>query len=263
MSGKKQTKATTKKFSGRTHVGFVLDKSGSMGDPSRRDMAIDGFNEFLEDQKKLKDDTVMSVFLFDTAVITRHVESKLEEISPLTKHDYVPSGCTALWDATAKAIAEMEQHVVEGDRAVIVILTDGEENSSLQVRTAEQMRDIIKMKEKEGNWTFTYMGGGQNWLQDAQRMGVPTNNTVQLDNSNVRASMTAASGALRSYRLSAAVQCSNYYGGSPKPAAASVPHATVSGSSSGNPFSRKVSHSLSVGVGNDPKIDDLLKRSRR
>src|SRR5690348_5077104 len=60
----KKKKIVTPKVSKKesTHVIAVLDRSGSMSSVAQA--AIDGFNEFLVSQKKLKDKATMSGVLF-------------------------------------------------------------------------------------------------------------------------------------------------------------------------------------------------------
>lgn len=201
----------TPAFSGRTHICFVLDKSGSMG--SQRDSAISGFNEYVTQQQTLKDDTVLTLVLFDTVVTTPFVDVPLADVKEITKHDYVPGGCTALFDAVGRAIALTEPKVKAEDRVLVNILTDGLENASRQITSHDQLKSIIAMKEREGNWTFTYMGSGENWRDEAQAMGVALGNMTQLDASNVAASVLTASAATRSYRMTAMAAATNFYVG--------------------------------------------------
>lgn len=250
------TPPETSQFTGRTHICFILDKSGSMS--QQRDSAISGFNEYVRQQQELKDDTALTLVLFDTAVVTPFVTVPLGELRELTKHDYVPSGCTSLFDAVGQGIALTEPNVGKKDRAIVVILTDGLENSSKKITTREQIRDIIRMKEREGNWTFTYMGCGENWQREAAAMNIPVGNTAQLDPHNVAASMAFTSSSTRGLRASARMATRDFYHGTvptqPSPIVHRTPNVTV------NPFSQSANAVASSAASS--ALDDLIARSR-
>lgn len=260
------------KFTGRTHICFVLDKSGSMD--VRREAAISGFNEYVEEQKKIKDDTTLSLVLFDTSVVTPIVDQKLEDVQPIGKRDYAPSGCTALYDAVGKAIAITEGKVKSGDRALVVILTDGQENASRQITSADQMKSIVKMKEGEGNWTFTFMGCEDGWLEQASGMGVAAGNTAYMDPMNMKANVQAFSAGTMQYRSSNAAMTCSFYGAQSGqrpaiPAVGSVPVVVtpntgwsfqLSRSTGGqNPFSS--SRQIASLEQRESDLQDLIKRS--
>lgn len=268
---RKQSEATSPPvFAGQTHICFVLDKSGSMG--SCRDEAISGFNEYVEQQKQLEDNTTLTLVLFDSTVVTPIVDTKMADVRPIGKHDYVPNGCTALFDAVGRSIALTEPKVKKEDRVLVVILTDGLENASQQIRSHEQIRDVITMKEREGNWTFTYMGSGENWQQEVASMGIAAANSIALDPTNVKGSVGIMARATMSYRGTMSARSANFYSGSsgrhvagdplsrplsPPTTRSSARPVTVH---SGNPFSLARS-TASASTGTD--LQELLSRASK
>ena len=72
----------------------------------------------------------------------------LEEVTEITAADYRPRGMTPLNDAVAKTVRRLEKRVGEGDRAIVVVLTDGYENCSRM--TSSKLRKLIIAKEQRG-----------------------------------------------------------------------------------------------------------------
>jgi Mg-chelatase subunit ChlD len=175
----------------------ILDESGSMG-PRRNDV-IGGFNTFLEEQRKLQaDDLSMVLAKFNTMVTVVHKAAPIGDVQPLTPETYTPGGMTALFDAIAQAIRLADGETF--DRAVCLIMTDGEENSSRET-TGQQVAEIIKAHEAKGNWTFAYIG--ENPERWARETGTSVRNTAQYQHGDPRASFAAASEGIYIARRSA------------------------------------------------------------
>lgn len=157
-------------------VNFVLDKSGSM-----RPLAastLEGFNSFLDEQRKGEGRALLSLTLFDTSFDVRFVGHDLREVPELGTREnrYSPHGGTALYDAVVTTIRGAEAWLgnhpeFKGD-VVTVIQTDGEENSS-QTATLDQVNDLISAKTKEG-WEFVFLGTGQAaWTEGSKFTSIP------------------------------------------------------------------------------------------
>lgn len=144
-----------------THVLMVVDMSGSMSN-----LAADvrgGFNEYVE---TLKADTGaefrLTVTVFDTEFIPLAVDAGLADVPVLDRHNYQPRGMTALNDAIGKTLAEFDaKHgkVRKHERALMVIQTDGQENSSREF-TTDQVKALIAEKDKSDRWGFVFLGSG-------------------------------------------------------------------------------------------------------
>lgn len=159
-------------------VSVILDKSGSM--TTVRDNTISGFNEYLNNLKNTKDIKYdINLTLFDTDVIKGKTIS-LDDQEMLTIETYVPSGMTALYDAVCMTIKEIEK---EKKKTLVVIITDGEENSSKEY-TQEQFKTLVEEKTKEGNFTFVYLGANQDAWQNASRYGFNKDNVSNFNNSS-------------------------------------------------------------------------------
>ncbi len=161
----------------KTIVNFILDKSGSMS--SVQDATISGFNEYIATLKKDKKSTYeFTLTLFDTEVATPVKSEDIKDVKDLDRKSYNPDGWTALYDAVCRTIKGVT--LKKGEKAIAIIMTDGEENSSKEY-TEVQMKALIQEREKEGNWTFVYLGANQDSYAKAQKYGF---NQMNISNFN-------------------------------------------------------------------------------
>jgi Mg-chelatase subunit ChlD len=191
----------------QTLILVVLDESGSMG--VKQGDVIGGFNRFLRDQQRLPDPCRLGIVTFNTTVTRALAPRPIAEVPPLDAQTYVPGGNTALLDAVGTSVAIAGEHRREGERVLMLIITDGEENSSTEL-TLAQVRDLIARKEAEGCWTFAYLGvEPEQW---ADRMGVGRGGSAQYLADDPTVSFSLMSDATRSFRLSDAMQSREFYG---------------------------------------------------
>ena len=139
---------------------FLLDRSGSM-DSCRQD-TIDGFNTFIDSQKQFGG--TMTLCLFDDQFETVYDKLPIEEVPPLTEHTFVPRGGTALHDAMGQVLK-----MNLSNDAMVIILTDGEENSS-RTYTSAHVKDLVNLKP----WKFVYLGANQDAVLAASELGIRT-----------------------------------------------------------------------------------------
>lgn len=159
------------------HVCFVIDESGSMGGTEAD--VIGGFKTVIDEQKAVENGTCsVSFYKFADNV---HEIYKGKDVNDVEYLDgkYRPGGCTALFDAVGTAIdkiGEWLDGMKEEDKPeknIIVIMTDGGENSSHEY-SASKVKDMIKHQEDKYNWTFVYMGSDLTNAQDANSLGFGT-----------------------------------------------------------------------------------------
>jgi uncharacterized protein YegL len=160
------------------HVCFVIDKSGSMSG-SEKDV-IGGFKTVIDEQKANTNGTCsVSYYKFDDNVEKMFIGKDINEVEYLTDKDYKPGGCTALFDGVGTAIDEIGawlDSMKEEDKPeknIIVIMTDGGENSSKEYNSTK-VKEMIKHQEDKYNWTFIYMGSDLKDAADANTLGVKT-----------------------------------------------------------------------------------------
>lgn len=156
---------------GTTHVFAILDMSGSMSGLEKD--TIGGYNSFI---KKLKGEKIrVTLTCFDTVNEIPYSDLPIKEVPELDEKVYSPRGGTALVDAVCQTINQNKGKVKKGDKALVLIITDGEENSSREYSTV-QMKKLISGLEEKGNWTFTYLGANQDAFAVAQRFGMRKGN---------------------------------------------------------------------------------------
>ena len=157
------------------HVCFIIDESSSMYN-SVSDVK-GGFKKIIDEQKANTEGTcAVSIFKFATTV--RPAEFIMKNIDEITNElDYVPSGCTALYDGVGTAIDEIGKRLADmpeeerPEKNLIVIMTDGMENSSKEY-PASRVREMIKHQTEKYSWTFLYIGTDISNTQDADNIGV-------------------------------------------------------------------------------------------
>ena len=187
------------------HVGLLVDETGSMG--GMEPAVVGGINEFVESLRADRADANVRVTLSmfdlhanDPVVRPKYEAIPLEEVAPLGPGDYRPRGSTPLNDAVVKTIRGMSRAVKKGHRAMLVILTDGLENSS--ETSSREVRKLIHRKEKAG-WEFIYLGANQDAWAESQRIGLADagkNLGWQADAAGVSDALDVSADRVKSFR---------------------------------------------------------------
>ena len=160
-----------------TSIDFILDRSGSMH--TCVNDTLGGFNFFVESQKKDNPEGKMSLILFAHDFEYIYKDKCVKNLENLHPNEYFPRGTTALLDAIGKTIKNSK----DKKNHMIVILTDGEENSSKKY-TLDHINDLIEMKKKEG-WQFVFLGANQDAIKTGNNLGIPENSAMTFNQENV------------------------------------------------------------------------------
>lgn len=172
------------------HIYYILDKSGSM--KSRVDKVISGMNEFIEDQKKVGDCRV-NLYSFNSKIETIFEDKNISEVEFLTPERYDPNGPTALLDAMGYVL----QKIPLDQKSILIILTDGEENSSYKYTSVS----ILEMIEsRKNNLEIVYMGSNQDAILNGARIGVNCRSSLVYNDLNLPEAMRCTSAAVKRYR---------------------------------------------------------------
>merc|ERR1712076_265880 len=147
----------------RSRIIILVDETGSMH--RHKPVTLSSYNEWL-DQNRTKEedeDTFPKFSLVKFNTTTRMQEFESVETAPrLTNENYTPNSMTALYDAIGDTLTGYQN---EKDN-IMVIITDGEENSSRKYRLAD-VNKLIKQFTDEKGWIFHYLGANQ----DAWKVG--------------------------------------------------------------------------------------------
>ncbi len=166
---------------GYTDIILVLDKSGSMRAVLQD--TIGGFNQFIEDQTKVEGEAKFSLVEFDTTYSIVHNGLDINDVPEMTTNTYRPSGMTALYDAVGRAITEAGSRFKSmkdderPEKVIFVILTDGYENSSVEI-SGNDISKMIKHQDKKYNWEFVYLGANQNAFDVADNLNIARHHTM-------------------------------------------------------------------------------------
>ena len=144
------------------HVCFVIDESGSMF--GTENDIIGGFRSVIDEQKNVeKGKCAVSLYKFNSKVTEIYVGKDVNDVDYLDEDSYKPGGCTAMNDAIGTAIDNIGKWLngmdedEKPEKNLIVIMTDGEENASVEY-SFEKVKEMIKHQEEKYNWTFMYLG---------------------------------------------------------------------------------------------------------
>lgn len=175
----------------------IIDKSGSM--ETLAPEVISGYNNFLAEQKAIPHPAVVRRTLFDTHVSTTNMT--LKAAAPLTPTDYQPGGMTALFDALGQTLHALPREQMKG---VVVVITDGAENSSREYRldTVKAEIDAAKALGLE----FVFLGSDASTWGQAKNLGINTAAmyaNTRAGTQSVYNTMTANVSAMRSTGASA------------------------------------------------------------
>lgn len=164
-----------------TAIAVIADESGSMG-PLTND-TIGGFNIFLNEQKAVPGEASLTLVTFNSTHKTVHDFIKLADVPELTTNDYKPSGGTALLDAvgtTINALGARLEAMPEEERpskVILLIMTDGDENSSREF-AKDKIKEMITHQQEKYNWIVTFMGANIDTFGEASSMGIARGNVM-------------------------------------------------------------------------------------
>ena len=156
---------------------ILLDESGSM--ETIRQSALSAINETLQTIKKVQKEN--NEFEHSISFVTFsgngtegvkfvRFNTPADAMDELTLEDYLPDGCTPLYDAIGTSVEALQKLTTKEDVVLVSIITDGMENSSHKF-TGTQIRIMID-RQKEQGWTFTYMGANQDSKAVAGKIGI-------------------------------------------------------------------------------------------
>lgn len=148
---------------------IIVDESGSMS--HLREATLSGINETIgtikSAQKEFAEtqEHTLTLVTFDSDSNRPDVRTMIDNQSIVEVkefRDYMPRGCTPLYDAMGQSLTKLHT-AIKGDvdaSAVVTVLTDGLENASREW-DAQSLRKLIEQLKEEG-WSFSYMGSAHN-----------------------------------------------------------------------------------------------------
>lgn len=200
-------------------IGIVLDCSSSM--ECIKGAVIEGYNSFIDMQKKVDGKCVVTLTKFSSNVMIGK-PTLLENIKKMTSKTYAASGMTALWKAISDTVDAMGQRLANmpeaerPEKVLVVIITDGEENasnSSMQfslnsehgnnMYTLDKLKEKIEHQKQVYNWEFIFIGAENLDVENiSTSMGIGHTVSFQQNDCATRSMYSALSDTVGMYRNS-------------------------------------------------------------
>ena len=182
----------------KTYYQLILDKSGSMSDCVQS--TINGFNEQMQMIRSMKKKFPEQEFVVSLTTFNHEIDFDIDMQDPdnvkelVSAYDnnswliennkiiYETSGMTALYDAIGMSVKKIQKQAkkeIAEDlaTAVVVIITDGHENSSERY-TYKKIQSMIKELEQSDNWTFSYLSNTPDAVEYAEKMNIKKENAI-------------------------------------------------------------------------------------
>jgi len=179
---------------------LILDESGSM-ESCKKD-TIAGVNEFFSSQKKIQGEAKITLVKFSDYYHIMYDSIPLEQIDNLTAKNYTPAANTALLDAVGRTINSTGTRLAaipeeqRPEKVLMVIITDGFENASVEF-TPKQVKDTITHQREKYSWEFLFLGADVSAWGD--EIGIDKN--VNLDKADLKRAFTGLGCYTANYRL--------------------------------------------------------------
>ena len=158
-------------------VFILLDRSGSMA--SMWTEAIDGINNYV---KKLVESEVMLV-AFDTGNYDVVRNCSTNNWEPLSYNEISPRGGTPLLDAAGRIMWSM--HDSGAKQAMLIIITDGHENSSKKF-SADEIKKMTKELTTDRNYDIVFLGANFDGIGQVAKSNFGWNDSSRMVQTSVR-----------------------------------------------------------------------------
>lgn len=182
---------------------ILLDRTGSMSDIW--DEALGSVNAYAEAIGKVEDGEADDLETSVTLAVFDHQEGFQFDVlranvqpdawTQVTNDEVSPRGMTPLFDAINRTITMAEADNPE--KAVIVIMTDGHENSSREV-TREGAKAALDRAEARG-WEVVFLGAEFASFGDADAVGVSANKQMAVSAGTLSATQERLAKKARDY----------------------------------------------------------------
>lgn len=158
-----------------THVAMLLDESSSMA--PHKTTTLSALNEYIQTLKN-EGGTIHLTLVAFSSVRTHFLDRDvpINEVVAISDEMYQPNGSTPLIDAAMKLIKAAEEKAKPGEKVIIALQTDGEENCSKEFKLSDLQAKIKEMSD--AGWQFVFLGAGLDAYQAAASYGIHAGATL-------------------------------------------------------------------------------------
>jgi len=171
---------------------LVIDRSGSM--ESIRDDMVGGLTAMIESQAALPGILTLDVFIFDTVIERLY---SLANPSGVTIQ-LEPRGGTALHDAIGMSVTEfgrtlaaLPEHA-RPETVQVIVVTDGEENSSREF-DGKAVKKLVEQQTEKYGWDFVFLGANQDAVTAGAKLGFQADSSMTFAADKVQVGAMSAS----------------------------------------------------------------------
>lgn len=176
----------------------IADRSGSMK-PLVGD-TIGAFNAFVEEQKALPGAARLTLVTFDNVyeVAEGFKSVDIQDAPELTEAQFYARGMTALYDAMGSTLTALLAQ--NPDKAIIMVITDGDENSSREY-SHKQVKELVEKAEAKG-WEVIFTAANIDTEKYGAQLGIAAGATrgFVADAHGIAQAYTNFSASTASYR---------------------------------------------------------------
>jgi Mg-chelatase subunit ChlD len=170
---------------------IILDESGSMD--AIKDFIISGFNEVVQTVKGLSEkypdqEHIISLVTFNGLATNTLLDlQQVDKLEQIDSTKYNPNSTTPLYDAMGSSIARLKNvtNLLSDYNVVVTILTDGQENASIEFKSATIKNMVTDLKSK--NWVFTYIGANHDVVEAAKDIAIDNVMSFMANESSIKA----------------------------------------------------------------------------
>jgi len=184
----------------KTAILFVLDRSGSMR-PLKEDV-MGGFDTLIKEQAAEEGEATLTLVQFDDKYQVDYKDVPLSEVPPLV---FEPRGLTAYYDALGRGMVELGETLSalpEEERpgkVIVVVMTDGEENSS-QEWNHEMLKAKVEEQKNKYSWEFVFAAANLDAEAVGASLGIANNANFVASSVGTRSVIRDMSKGLSLYR---------------------------------------------------------------
>lgn len=176
-----------------THLAVLVDRSGSMN-RIKEDM-IGGLQKFFADQAEVEGKCLVDYSQFNTTYQEVFSDTLVASAEPVLH----PFGGTALLDALGRKITDLDAKLSDlkkskrPDNVLVIVVTDGEENSS-KLYTKERVKWLVEHFQESHGWDFVFLGANMDAVAEAGDLGFRKSSSITYDTQFAGATLDSLSG---------------------------------------------------------------------